>query len=248
MTGYTGSNGLALVGPDTRLFVTDFRYVEQAAAEVDPSFERRVDQRELFDALGAELPDGELRLGFDDANVTVRQHTRACASCCPSGSSWSPPADSSSACARSRSPTRSRGSAPPTELADAALTRAARAGAGRPHRARAGRRARAGDAPPRGRSGPRLTRSSPPVRHGALPHATAARGARSDREQMVVIDWGAELDGYCSDCTRTVATGELERRGPRGLRARAGAPSWPASRRSAAGAGGREVDARGARR
>jgi Xaa-Pro aminopeptidase len=25
---------------------------------------------------------------------------------------------------------------------------------------------------------------------------------------LVVIDWGAELDGYCSDCTRTVAAGE----------------------------------------
>ena len=24
----------------------------------------------------------------------------------------------------------------------------------------------------------------------------------------MVIDWGAELDGYCSDCTRTVAAGE----------------------------------------
>jgi Xaa-Pro aminopeptidase len=28
----------------------------------------------------------------------------------------------------------------------------------------------------------------------------------------VVIDWGAELDGYCSDCTRTVAAGEPEAR------------------------------------
>jgi Xaa-Pro aminopeptidase len=25
----------------------------------------------------------------------------------------------------------------------------------------------------------------------------------------VVIDWGAIKDGYCSDCTRTVATGEI---------------------------------------
>ena len=32
--------------------------------------------------------------------------------------------------------------------------------------------------------------------------------SRSRAGQLVVIDWGAELDGYCSDCTRTVATGE----------------------------------------
>ena len=29
---------------------------------------------------------------------------------------------------------------------------------------------------------------------------------------LVVIDWGAQLDGYASDCTRTVATGELDPR------------------------------------
>ena len=28
-------------------------------------------------------------------------------------------------------------------------------------------------------------------------------------EALVVIDWGAELDGYCSDCTRTFATGDV---------------------------------------
>ena len=28
--------------------------------------------------------------------------------------------------------------------------------------------------------------------------------------QLVVIDWGAVLDGYCSDCTRTLATGDLD--------------------------------------
>jgi Xaa-Pro aminopeptidase len=27
---------------------------------------------------------------------------------------------------------------------------------------------------------------------------------------LVTIDWGARLDGYCSDCTRTYATGELD--------------------------------------
>jgi Xaa-Pro aminopeptidase len=27
---------------------------------------------------------------------------------------------------------------------------------------------------------------------------------------MVTIDWGAKLDGYCSDCTRTYFTGEVD--------------------------------------
>jgi Xaa-Pro aminopeptidase len=38
LTGFTGSNGMAVVGPDLRRFVTDFRYVEQAAQQV-PDFD-----------------------------------------------------------------------------------------------------------------------------------------------------------------------------------------------------------------
>ena len=34
VTGFTGSNGMAVVGRDVRRFVTDFRYVEQAAEQV----------------------------------------------------------------------------------------------------------------------------------------------------------------------------------------------------------------------
>ena len=26
----------------------------------------------------------------------------------------------------------------------------------------------------------------------------------------MIVDWGAQLDGYCSDCTRTFATGSLD--------------------------------------
>ena len=28
--------------------------------------------------------------------------------------------------------------------------------------------------------------------------------------ELVVVDWGARLDGYCSDCTRTLATGVID--------------------------------------
>ncbi len=73
LTGYSGSNGLALVGPHTRVFVTDFRYVEQAATEIESSYDRRRDHGDLLDSIAPALPgDGTIRLGFDDANVTVR--------------------------------------------------------------------------------------------------------------------------------------------------------------------------------
>jgi Xaa-Pro aminopeptidase len=54
--------------------------------------------------------------------------------------------------------------------------------------------------------------SFPPIvaaaAHGALPHAEP-REVEIPRDTLVVVDWGARMDGYCSDCTRTFATGTL---------------------------------------
>ena len=44
--------------------------------------------------------------------------------------------------------------------------------------------------------------------HGALPHAQP-RDVEIPGGVLVIVDWGARVDGYCSDCTRTFATGEL---------------------------------------
>jgi Xaa-Pro aminopeptidase len=43
--------------------------------------------------------------------------------------------------------------------------------------------------------------------HGALPHAEA-RAQEIPADVLLTIDWGALHEGYCSDCTRTYATGE----------------------------------------
>jgi Xaa-Pro aminopeptidase len=55
--------------------------------------------------------------------------------------------------------------------------------------------------------------SFPPIiaaaEHGALPHAEP-RDVDIPRDTLVVVDFGALLDGYCSDCTRTFATGEID--------------------------------------
>ena len=45
--------------------------------------------------------------------------------------------------------------------------------------------------------------------NSALPHHDSSeREVRTD--ELLLIDMGAIVDGYCSDCTRTVATGELD--------------------------------------
>ncbi len=43
--------------------------------------------------------------------------------------------------------------------------------------------------------------------HGALPHAQP-RAEEIPKDVLLTIDWGALHEGYCSDCTRTYATGE----------------------------------------
>jgi len=44
--------------------------------------------------------------------------------------------------------------------------------------------------------------------NGALPHAHPTDRI-VDRGTLVTVDWGVRVDGYCSDCTRTVSTGGL---------------------------------------
>jgi Xaa-Pro aminopeptidase len=60
--------------------------------------------------------------------------------------------------------------------------------------------------------------------------------------ELVVIDWGAQLDGYCSDCTRTVAAGRETERGAEIYKLVLDA-QLAGLAAVAPGAGGREVDA-----
>ena len=56
-----------------------------------------------------------------------------------------------------------------------------------------------------GNSFPTVFASGP---HGAVPH-TKSGDRVIERGETVVLDAGAVIDGYCADCTRTFATGEL---------------------------------------
>jgi Xaa-Pro aminopeptidase len=60
----------------------------------------------------------------------------------------------------------------------------------------------------RGAAGPSFDSIVAAGENGALPHAVP-RDVAIPAGTLVTIDIGARLDGYCSDCTRTWATGEL---------------------------------------
>jgi len=47
--------------------------------------------------------------------------------------------------------------------------------------------------------------------NGALPHASPSDWLVETRT-LVVVDWGAKIDGYSSDCTRTLSTGAVSGR------------------------------------
>jgi Xaa-Pro aminopeptidase len=57
-----------------------------------------------------------------------------------------------------------------------------------------------------GASGPSFEPIVASGAHGARPHADP-RAVEIPADVLVTIDWGAIVDGYCSDCTRTYATG-----------------------------------------
>jgi Xaa-Pro aminopeptidase len=202
LTGFTGTNGACVVTPQERLFLTDFRYVEQAGAQVS-GFELLPAGRELATDLAGRLHG---RAGFDDANLSVRTH----------GKLAEKVADSVELVAAGGLVERLRqvkdqaelsAIAEAARLATAALERVLERGlAGRTERAvalelEAEMRSAGAEDP----SFPSIVAAGG---HGALPHAVP-RDAEIPRGTLVVVDWGARLDGYCSDCTRTIATGEL---------------------------------------
>jgi Xaa-Pro aminopeptidase len=76
LTGYTGSNGLALIGPSTRVFLTDFRYTEQVEQEVYSEFERITASQALTTEVIDHLPEGALQVGYESETVTVDEHDR----------------------------------------------------------------------------------------------------------------------------------------------------------------------------
>ena len=205
LTGFTGSNGVAICGSDLRVLVTDFRYTEQAAAEVKGGFDVRIASADLFDE-AVEALSGSGRLGFDPKHFTVSRF-EALAAKLPSGWDAVGVADPISPLRFVKEEFELAAIADAARIADQAFTDVV--GAGLVGRTEADV-AWALETKIRELGGEGVS-FSPIVAagaHGALPHANP-RDVQIPSGCLVVIDWGAVAGGYCSDCTRTVATGPI---------------------------------------
>lgn len=205
LTGYTGSSGLALARADgSGVFYTDFRYETQAAIEVDDAFSREiVGGGELLDVLAAGLEGG--RVGFDDAAMSVRRRERL-------GELVTGDVELAAAGGLVE---RLRAIKDEGEIRAIAAAAAlvdeiyqwlfAQRLAGRTERELAV--ALEHQMRVLGASGPSFDSIVAAGSHAALPHAQP-REVAIEAGVLVTFDIGALLDGYCSDCTRTVAVGE----------------------------------------
>jgi Xaa-Pro aminopeptidase len=204
LTGFTGSSGLALLGPEERLFFTDFRYTERADREVGSEFERVTIERGLIPDAAGRLHG---RVGYDDAQTSVKNLSRL--------TELAP--DDVELVAVTGLVERLRRHKDAWELE--AIAKAARISdqvyewvfergvVGRTEREimlDAHQRLRE-----LGAEDPSFPAIVAAGENSALPHHDS-----SDREvrknEILLIDMGAIASGYCSDCTRTVATGELD--------------------------------------
>jgi Xaa-Pro aminopeptidase len=202
LSGFTGSNAVCVVGAEGRVFFTDFRYVAQVADQVS-GFDARKGERDLLGNV-AEVLEG--RVGFEDGTMTVRAFERL-KGLAGDGVELAPAGNLVEELRAVKEPGEIEKIHAAARLADAALERVLVQGlAGRTERAVALQleqemRELGAEEP----SFPSIVASGA---HGALPHAEP-RDVEIEQGVMVTIDWGARLDGYCSDCTRTFATGEL---------------------------------------
>lgn len=208
VTGFTGSAGLALVTSSEALLAVDFRYYEQAASQA-PAFRVIRGGADPAQALAetAKRSAGAARVGFESEFMPFAQVERlrerfASAELVPLADvdriRWVKDGAEIAAIARAG------------EIADTAfeqLLAMLRPGTTEHDAAlaleiairRAGGERLAFDTVLA--SGPR----------GALPHGRATDRVMR-RGEFVTVDFGAVYEGYVSDCTRTVALGEIDAR------------------------------------
>ena len=203
LTGFTGTAGLLLVRPpDPPVLVVDFRYAVQGETEAGGVAELAVDRTSVWSRLGqvlARAPKG--RLGFEAEHVTVADLPRVEAA----AGRGHPVAGLVESLREVKAPEEVDAIRAAAALAQEALAETLPA-------VRVGERERDIAARLEGalrRRGSEWHPFQTIVASGprsALPHARTSDRAVG-RGELLLLDFGAIVDGYCADLTRTFVVG-----------------------------------------
>jgi Xaa-Pro aminopeptidase len=210
LTGFTGSAGVALVFPEEIVLVSDFRYATQAPAEVVEGTQVEIVERDVWERVGR-LLRGRARapaMGFEEEAVTVATARRLEA--LETGAELRPVTGLVE-------PLRARKDVGEVAAIRHAAVLAGEAFAGTLSAIRPGVTEREiaavleSELRRRGSEWhpfPTIVASGP---RSALPHArTETRSVQAG--DLVLLDFGAQVDGYCADLTRTVVAGRADER------------------------------------
>jgi Xaa-Pro aminopeptidase len=243
LCGFTGTNGLCIVGPGRRDFVTDFRYLERARGGEVEAFQIVKGERDLLaDAarLAQEAGNGTLRVGFEDDEVSVARHAKL-RSLLPDSVELVPAAGLVQRLRRVKDDGElalmRRAAAVADDVYRWLIEEHGLAG----HTERQVMRALVRRSEDSGADEVSFLPIVAAAANGALPHALPG-DAEIARDTLVVVDMGCRIEGYCSDCTRTFATGSLDAEATEVYELVRSAQA-AASQAVRAGAGGAAVDA-----
>lgn len=212
LTGFSGSAGVLLISADgTARFATDSRYTEQIRSEIDDTVRTFITRNYAAEVIGDLLGQGPVVIGYEDTDLTVAALARLRERFSDvEGLELVPRSGIVEEGRRVKDAGELEAIAVACAAADAAweaLLDAGQLAAGRTERQVAAdlewHMRQAGSD---GVSFDTIVAAGP---NGALPHYHAG-----DRElqngDLVVVDFGCYIDGYASDCTRTVGIGRLD--------------------------------------
>lgn len=205
LTGFTGSAGIAVLTGTRLALVTDFRYAVQAPQEVGPAVDVVVDRRNVWERV-QRLVTGLGVVAFESHVMTVREADRLAELL--KGSVLQPTVDLIEQHRQVKDATEVAAIRAAGALAHAALAevlptiRVGEREIDVAARLEAALRVRGSEWHPFQTivaSGPR----------SALPHARTSERVLG-RGELLLIDFGAQVDGYCADITRTMVLGRAD--------------------------------------
>ena len=206
LTGFTGSAGTVLVRPDEIVLVTDGRYRQQSQVQLDAAgvharIEIAPTQSELYNVIADAMPSG--RLGLEAHGVTWAQQRTLADRLDVELVATEQLVEARRAVKEPAEVARIRAACEIADDALAAVLPGLHAGPTEQAFALSLEHAMR-DRGASGTSFETIVASGP---NGAMPHARPT-DRTIEQGELVVIDFGCIVDGYCSDMTRTVSVGD----------------------------------------